>query len=139
MFPRPESTVLVVDDEEDTASLLSELLQKRGYRSQAFTSGSECLEYLRNEVADVVITDVQMPGMTGIELCRELRLRHPELLSIVLTGIVDIKRALAAVRAGAHELIVKPVRLEMLELAITRALEDRERRRRDARTEHRGG
>ena len=118
-----DATILVVDDEEDTPAVLRELLQKRGYRAEALSSASQCLDYLRSGVADLVITDIQMPGMTGIELCSELHVRHPDVLVIVLTGIADLQQAIAAIRAGAYDFIPKPVRADLLEIAIQRALE----------------
>ena len=123
MISPRDSTILVVDDDEDTASLLCELLQKRGYRAEAFTSGSRCLEYLRNGVADVVV-DVQIREMTGIELCRELAVRHPDLLAIVLTG-GDLQHAISAIGTAAYDFIRKPVNLQLLEIAIQRALASR--------------
>jgi DNA-binding NtrC family response regulator len=117
------ATILVVDDEEDTAALLRDALTRRGYRALAVSSGIECLEYLRSGVADVVVTDVQMPGMSGIELCHELHLRHPDLLVIVLTGVVDLENAIAAIRASAYDFITKPVKFDVLDIAIKRALE----------------
>jgi len=98
-------------------------LQRRGYRAEAFCSGGRCLEYLRSGVADLVITDIQMPGMTGIELCRELHVRRPDLLAIVLTGLAFLQHAIDAIRAGAYDFITKPVTPELLEIAIERALE----------------
>jgi two-component system response regulator HydG len=118
-----EARILVVDDEHDTAALLCELLEVRGYRAMALSSAAQCLEYLRSGVADVVITDVQMPGMTGIELCRELGERHPDLVAIVLTGLADVEKAVGAIRAGAYDFITKPVKTDILEIAIKRALE----------------
>lgn len=117
------TTILVVDDEEDTTTLLCELLQRRGHRAVGMSSASRCLEYLRSGIADVVVTDIQMPGMTGIELCRELHLRHPDLLSIVVTGVADLQHADAALRAGAYDFITKPVKWDLLEIAINRALD----------------
>jgi two-component system response regulator HydG len=123
MTSERDSMILVVDDDEDTASLLCELLQRRGYRAEALSSGERCLEYLRSGIADVVITDVRMPGMSGIELCRELHVRHPDLLAIVLTGMADLESAVSAIRAGAYDFITKPVKADLLEIAIERARE----------------
>jgi two-component system response regulator HydG len=123
MTSRRDSMILVVDDEEDTTMLLCELLQKRGYRAEAFSSGSRCLEYLRSHVADVVVTDIQMPRMSGIELCGELHVRHPDLLAIVLTGIAETHSAISAIRAGAYDFIMKPVTGDLLVIAINRALD----------------
>jgi two-component system response regulator HydG len=116
-------TILIVDDEEDTAALLCDLLRKRGFDVAAVSSGQQCLEQLRGHPADVVMTDVQMPGMSGIELCATLRERHPDLLPIIITGQHDLETAIAAIRAGAFDFIVKPLKIEAVELAISRTLE----------------
>ena len=112
---------LVVEDDDVEATLLCELLQRRGYRVRACATAGECLSVLSSEPADVVITDVKMPGMSGIELCRELRTHHPDVLVIVLTGAADLAHARAAVVAGAHDFIAKPVKLDHLDLAIKQA------------------
>jgi two-component system response regulator HydG len=117
------STLLLVDDEEETRTMLRQMLEWQGYHAVAVGSGSEALEYLRSAIADVVITDVRMPGMSGIELCRELTLRHPDLVTIVLTGVADMERAIEAIRAGAYDFMAKPVKIDALEIAIKRALE----------------
>ena len=75
-------TILIVDDDEDTAALLRDLLRKRGFDATAVSSGRQCLEHLRGHPTDVVVTDVQMPGVSGIELCVTLRERHPDLRSL---------------------------------------------------------
>lgn len=116
------SNILIVDDDEDSAVLLRDLLERRGYQAIAVTSADACLEYLRGGTADVVITDIQMPGISGIDLCRELGARHPDLLAIVLTGVANREHLVGAWRAGAYDLITKPAKAEVLELAIQRAL-----------------
>src|SRR5262245_58983324 len=118
-----DSTILIVDDEEDTSALPREVLNRRGYRAVAVSSGKQCLEYLRRGVADGVITDIQMPGMSGIELCGELSARRPDLLVIVLTGAVGLENAIASIRAGAYDFITKPIKTDLLEIAIKRAFE----------------
>jgi two-component system, NtrC family, response regulator AtoC len=115
--------ILIVDDEEDTALLLRDSLRKRGFDVDSVTSGQAALEHLRTTPADVVVTDVQMAGMTGIELCQELRSRHPDLLPIVLTGQGGLETAIAAIRAGAYDFITKPVKIDALAIAVSRAVE----------------
>jgi two-component system response regulator HydG len=116
-------TILIVDDDEDTAVLLRDSLRKRGYDVEAVNSAQQCLERLRTDPADVVVTDVQMSGMSGIDLCVELRQRYPDLLPLVLTGQGGLDTAIAAIRAGAYDFITKPVKVDALAIAVQRALE----------------
>jgi DNA-binding NtrC family response regulator len=116
-------TILIVDDDDDTSALLCDLLRKRGLDVTAVSSGQQCLEQLRRHPADVVVTDVQMPGMSGIELCVRLHERHPDLLPIIVTGQNDLETAIAAIRAGAFDFITKPLQIRAVELAVSRALE----------------
>jgi two-component system, NtrC family, response regulator AtoC len=116
-------TILIVDDDDDTAVLLRDSLRKRGFDVDAVNSAQQCLEHLRTDPADVVVTDVQMTGMSGIDLCQELRQRYPDLLPIVLTGQGGLDTAIAAIRAGAYDFITKPVKIDALAIAVQRALE----------------
>jgi DNA-binding NtrC family response regulator len=118
-----KGSILVVDDQPDTAEMLCALLRKRGFDATAVTSGQACLEHLRAHPADVVVTDVEMPGMSGIELCATLRERHPDLLPIVITGHSDFETAISAIRAGAYDFITKPVKIEAVAVSVSRALE----------------
>ncbi len=121
---RADAQILVVDDEEDTAFLLRDILRNRGFHAEAVLSGSAALEHMRRSPADVVISDIQMPGMTGIELCEQLYTRFPDCAPIVLTGYGRLDTAIAALRAGAWDFLTKPARGEILEIAIDRALEE---------------
>jgi two-component system response regulator HydG len=116
-------TILIVDDDDDTAALLRDLLCRCGLDVTAVSSGPRCLEQLRSHPADVVVTDVQMPGMSGTELCATLRARHPDLLPIIVTGRSDPETAIAAIRAGAFDFITKPLQARAIEVAVSRALE----------------
>jgi two-component system response regulator AtoC len=116
-------TVLVVDDELDTRSLVEDALRKRGFEVEGVASADECLQRLQARSFDVVVTDVIMAGMTGIELCATLREQHPEVLSIVVTGFGALDTAIEAMRAGAYDFIVKPVRIDALIIAASRAME----------------
>jgi two-component system response regulator HydG len=114
--------ILVVDDEVNTAGLLAESLLQRGYSAEGVSSAYACLDRLERSNVDVVLTDVMMPEMSGIELCGQLRERHPEVLPIVVTGRYGTDVAIAAMRAGAYDYITKPVKIGALELALGRAL-----------------
>ena len=116
-------TILIVDDDDDTAVLLRDSLRKRGFDVDSVNSAQQCLEHLRTDPADVVVTDVQMSGMSGIDLCQELRNRYPDLLPLVLTGQGGLDTAIAAIRAGAWDFITKPVKVDALAIAVERALQ----------------
>jgi DNA-binding NtrC family response regulator len=115
--------ILVVDDEVHTTELLTESLHLRGYAAEGVSSARACLERLSLAAADVVLTDVMMPEMSGIELCALLRDRYPDVLPIVLTGRYGTDVAVAAIRAGAYDYITKPVTLRALDIALGRALD----------------
>ena len=117
------ASVLLVDDEEDTRMLLCETLKRRGLDVHSVASAAECLDYLRDHDIDVVISDIQMPGMTGVELCEQLKMRHPHILSIMLTGLGTYDTAIAAVRAGAYDYVTKPVKVDALLVVLERAFE----------------
>jgi two-component system response regulator HydG len=116
-------TVLVVDDEEDTRELLADALRRRDYDVHALSSARDCLEFLQTHHADVVVTDHQMPDQSGTSLCGELRVRHPDLVSIVLTGVGNLETAIGAIQGGAYDFVTKPVRVDVLEVALRRALD----------------
>jgi DNA-binding NtrC family response regulator len=115
-------SVLVVDDDIDTAALLRDSLRRHGLDVHDVNSAEEALERLRLHPADVVVTDVRMPGMSGIDLCGRLRTEHPGVLAIVVTGWGSLDSAIAAMRAGAFDYIAKPVDGEALALAVGKAL-----------------
>ena len=118
-----QGSVLVVDDDDDAAQLMSEGLRKRGIAARAVSSGAAALEFLRDNPCDVVVTDVHMAGMTGIELCEQLKVSNRDVLSIVVTGNGELPTAVAAIRAGAFDFVTKPLKLDALAIAVSRALE----------------
>ncbi len=116
-------TVLIVEDELDTGALLREALQLRGYAAELVTSAEECLAHLASHHVDIVLTDIGMPGTSGLELLKLLRERHPDVLAIVLTGLGDLDTAIGAIRGGAYDFLMKPVKIDAVVLALARALD----------------
>jgi len=101
-----QGSVLVVDDDDDAAQLMSEGLRKRGIAARSLSSAAAALEYLRDNRCDVVVTDVHMAGMTGIELCEQLKLANTDVLSIVVSRALEhigLKRELQRLREHAAE------------------------------------
>jgi two-component system response regulator HydG len=127
--PGGKTHVLVVDDEPDTALLAADGLSALGYHVEAVTSGAEALERLAARPFDIVVTDVKMAPMNGIELCQILRERFPDVVPIVMTGAASLDTAVAAIRAGAYDFVTKPLRLDPLAIAVERAAESQSLRR----------
>ena len=117
--------VLVVDDEKSMVALLSTGLGKRGYSVIAKNSADEALAALRDDEVDVVVTDLNMPGMNGLELCRRIADNRPDVPVIVLTAFGSFETAVEAIRAGAYDFVTKPVQLEPLALSVERAVQHR--------------
>jgi two-component system response regulator FixJ len=120
------SRILIVDDEAPIRALLGEHLQMVGYQVMLAANGSAALETLAAGEFDLVLTDVRMPGMTGLELLRELGAKQASLPTIVITGHGDISLAVEAMKAGAVDFIEKPFEEE----AILRAVRMAEQRAR---------
>jgi CheY-like chemotaxis protein len=121
--------VLVVDNDEDVALLLRDRLRHRGFSVDAVESGALALAYLADHPVDVVVTDLQMPGMSGLELCAALRAQGADLITIVLTGQGGHDLVQTALAAGAVAVITKPVSTETVTAAIVRALAQLHQRR----------
>jgi len=100
--------VLVVDDEKDFVEMLSLRLKEVGEKVTPAYSGKECLETLENREIDVVILDIKMPGMDGIETLREINKRFPLAEVIMLTGHGTIETAVEGMKLGAFDYLLKP-------------------------------
>lgn len=106
--------LLLVDDEEDFVSALAERLRFRKYNAKAATSGEAALSEIEKERPDIVVLDLKMPGMGGMEVLKEIKTRDPSIDVIMLTGSVDSEIGEIALKAGATYHIVKPMDIEDL-------------------------
>ena len=120
--------IVVVDDKPALAELVVADLDEAGYSASAAHSADEALATVAAEPVDVVVTDLRMPGRSGIDLCRELILRFPEVPVIVMTAFGSLDAAVEAMRAGAYDFITKPFEFATLQLALDRALGHRRMR-----------
>ena len=125
-----ENTVLVVDDEESVATTIREILRLDGHTVTAVTSGAEALRLLNERQFDVVLTDLRLTDIDGIEVLREVQRTAPETAAIMLTGYASLESAVAALRSGAYDYLMKPSDVEELRATVNRAIERRELRRR---------
>jgi two-component system response regulator HydG len=120
---RSKPRILVVDDDLAIRSALRDLLMLQGYDVDIAADGVMALERLSDLPPDCVITDLDMPRMSGMQLLGALRERTEGLPAIVLTSATEVRTAVDAMRAGAFDYVTKPIELEVLRLAIERALE----------------
>jgi two-component system response regulator HydG len=117
--------VLVVDDEPSARQGLEKLLRQENYAVVTAESGKEALALAAENAPDVVVTDLNMPGMDGVELLVKLREQDRELPVILATALGEVESAVRAMRAGAEDYLIKPIDFEALLLAIERAIERR--------------
>ena len=119
------TTLFVVDDEREMVDLIALGLKKRGFQISTFTAGTEAIAAVANHDVDVLITDLNMKGMSGLELCQKVALDRPDIPVIVLTAFGSFETAVGAIRAGAYDFVTKPVEIEALAIAVRRAAEHR--------------
>ena len=115
--------ILIVDDDVMVADNLTDYLSRLGYRTFAVYDSNEAVEKFREGNFQLVITDLIMPDMDGIELIDRIKRIDKKAMVIVVTGHGTIESAVTAIRKGAYDYILKPFKLEELEVIITRALE----------------
>lgn len=119
-----ELSILVVDDEEIIRELLVEHLADEGYRAMAVPSGEEALEIFRDNKNLLVITDIRMEGMSGIELLGKIKEINEEALVIIITSHAALESAVAALKSGAYDYIFKPFEdLDQITGVVARAME----------------
>ena len=118
-------SLLIVDDERELRSLLCDDLGRRGWLVAEAAGGREALDHLGDHDADVVLTDMNMPGMGGLELCRQIAQKRPDIPTIVLTAFGSLETAVGAIRAGAFDFVTKPVDTDLLVISLERALKFR--------------
>jgi two-component system NtrC family response regulator len=121
----PDGRILVVDDEHSQRTVLAGFLKKRGFTVTTAASAAEGLKAAQTGPLDLVLTDMKMPGMSGVELMKQLRSRNPELQVIVMTAFGTVASAVDAMKHGAADYLTKPVDLDELEVLVLRSLERR--------------
>jgi DNA-binding NtrC family response regulator len=106
--------VLFVDDETDFRETLIKRMQKRGVPAFGVCSGEEALSWLQDQITDIVVLDVRMPGMDGIQTLRAIKRDHPLLEVILLTGHASLEVAKEGMQLGAFDYLMKPIDLDEL-------------------------
>jgi diguanylate cyclase (GGDEF)-like protein/PAS domain S-box-containing protein len=129
MKEHPLGRVLVVDDEQGLVSLLCDFLSSEGYESVGFSSPAKSLEALKEQEFDILLADLMMPGMSGIQLLDAGREIDPDLMGIIMTGQGTIQTSVEAMKVGAFDYLLKPFRMGSLLPVISRAMQVRQLRK----------
>jgi UDP-3-O-acyl N-acetylglucosamine deacetylase len=120
--------VLIVDDEKNIVSSLQEILNDEGYEIVTAEDGLDALEMVQSEPPDLVLLDIWIPGMDGIEVLQAIKTYHPEIEVLVMSGHGTIDTAVKATKLGAYDFIEKPFSLNQLVLSVERALKQKKGR-----------
>jgi len=118
----PESTVLLADDEETLRENLAQVLREEGFNVIACRDGTQALKALRQNSVDALITDLRMPGVTGMDLIDHARKLSPEAIIIVVTAFGEVETAVEAMKKGVHDYICKPLILDEVIFKLKRLL-----------------
>jgi len=121
----PRGRILVVDDEPSICALLIEGLTPEGFECRAAAGGVEAIKLLEQERFDALISDLRMPGISGLALLETVRTRYPWMSVLIATGEDNVRVGVDAMKQGADDYILKPFRLETVALAVDRALENK--------------
>jgi DNA-binding NtrC family response regulator len=116
--------ILVVDDELFVRELLLEFLSTQGYEVSLADSGEKAVELMQTQPADVVLVDLKMPGIDGIETLKQIKKIAPDVLAIIMTGYPTIESSIEALRRGAYDYVIKPFKLNDLKSSIEKALQE---------------
>jgi DNA-binding NtrC family response regulator len=120
-----EARILVVDDDREFADSLAEHMSGLGHSVKVAYEGHEGLDRFRTGAFHVVLTDLQMPGMDGIELLHEIKGLDNRCVVVLITGFGTVESAVTAIKEGAYDFITKPVKFDQLDVVVNRALEKR--------------
>jgi response regulator RpfG family c-di-GMP phosphodiesterase len=117
------STILIVDDEPSVCQLLSNRLTHEGFQCRTCSSGEEAAGLVEGKGFDVIISDLRMPGMSGLDLLEIVHKKHPRSAFLIVTGVDDVRVGIDAMKRGADDYLAKPFQLDAVIAAIDRALE----------------
>jgi DNA-binding NtrC family response regulator len=124
-----QERILMIDDSEEVCAHVSEYLRAEGFDIECSSHGAAGISLLEGNFYDIVLTDLKMPDVDGMEVLRYLKEHAPDSICIILTGYGTIKNTVEAIKAGAFDYLTKPVKLDEIKIAIERALEHRNLKR----------
>jgi putative two-component system response regulator len=118
-----EDQILIVDDEEMICSIMARRLSREGYACVTARNGREALDQFYKDTFSLILSDIRMPEMDGIELLKKVKAVNPRMMMIMVTAYADLEMAVEAMRLGAYDFLTKPVNLELVILSVRNALE----------------
>ncbi|MDI6761898.1 MAG: response regulator [Thermodesulfobacteriota bacterium] len=121
--PAQPIRIWIAEDEDELREILRDSLSGGNRTVRLFQNGREVLEALKKEVFDILLTDLIMPEVDGIQLLNEVKSRHPDSIVIIMTGYASLDSAIQAIRGGAYDYIRKPFKLDELEILIQNGCE----------------
>ena len=116
-----QARILLVDDEKDLLEWLSIVLEKEGYLVKCATSGQDALNLFKKEHFDMLITDIRMGQMSGLDLLKQVKSVNPEIMVLMITAYASVETAVKALRYGAYDYLFKPFKLDEIKLIIRKA------------------
>lgn len=120
----PAKKIMVVDDEEDVRLFLQDFLTERDLDVNSAGSGEEALEKIEKFLPHIVLLDIMMPGMDGLECLEKIKKKYPQTTVIMITALKDENRIARATKLGAHNYIVKPFSLNYLETELMKLIQE---------------
>jgi len=129
----PKETVLIADDERAIREVCMRAIQEDGYQIHAVASGAEAVEAAREKHFDLFLTDLRMPGLSGLEAYNAIHELNSDIIGVAMTGYATMEAAIQALQLGFHDFILKPFSPEDVRKAVARAFEQRQLREENAR------
>ena len=126
------STILVADDERSMREMLAIVLQREGHRVLLAEGGRAAIELLKREPVDLLVSDIRMPNMSGVDVLREAKQADPDMIGIMITAFASTESAVEALRLGAHDYLSKPFDVSELRAKVRKALEHRRLKKENA-------
>jgi two-component system response regulator HydG len=121
-----DRTILVVDDDRTGRETLAEAVEEMGYRALSAATGAEAIEVVRQSEIDIVLTDLKMPGMDGLDVLSRVKRIRPDAFVILVTAFATVDTAIAAMKKGAYDYVMKPIDLGELRVLLERAVNSRD-------------
>jgi len=117
--------IMIIDDEKIVGDMAKMSLEREGYHVETFLNGESALARLKEERFDVVVTDLKMKGIDGMEVLKTVKELHPDTKVIMITAFANLDTAIEALRGDVHDFFPKPVKIKELKVSIERALSGR--------------